>query len=300
MFHADALNPLDAVIVLNRLSGIVRLSERDGLVRLRCAGGESWHAFVMWTLSQGFGGLENLALIPGTVGAAPVQNIGAYGLELADRIDAVHAWDFQSQNHVVFAREDCAFRYRHSIFKEDPVQGPWHAPRFMITAVDFALWHQHKSPLIIDYAGLAQRLGEMGIRDRPKPIQVAHAVISLRREKLPDPDELGNVGSFFKNPVVSESLAEAIHSTHPEMPIYAHGDAKKISAGWLIEAVGLKGIRRGQAGVYDRHALVLVNHAKATGQDILGLAREIQQAVMNRFGIWLEPEPQILPPLHRH
>lgn len=290
--------PFEEVVLHNRLRGIVRLPEKEGFVRIRCAGGESWHAFVMWTLSQGLGGLENLALIPGTVGAAPIQNIGAYGVELAERVEAVHAWDFTSRDHVVFPRESCRFDYRHSVFKEPTMQGPWNAPRFLITAVDFCLWPSTRAPQVVNYAGLSGRLAQMGIADRPQPLQIAHAVISLRREKLPDPEELGNVGSFFKNPVVPEGLAVALRSQHPDMPVYPHATGKKLSAGWLIESAGLKGARRGEAGVYARHALVLVNHGKATGHDILGLARDIQQAVMSRFGVWLEPEPQILPPLH--
>jgi UDP-N-acetylmuramate dehydrogenase len=252
----------------------------------------------MWTLSQGLGGLENLALIPGTVGAAPIQNIGAYGVELADRIEAVHAWDFSQRDHVMFARDDCRFGYRHSIFKEPTIQGPWNAPRFLVTAVDFCLWPAVRSPVLTDYAGLADRLQHMGIKSRPQPLQVAHAVISLRRQKLPDPEDLANVGSFFKNPVVPRGMADALKAQYPELPVYSHAEGNKLSAGWLIEAAGLKGARRGDAGVFDQHALVLVNHGAASGHEILGLARDIQQAVMSRFGVWLETEPQILPPLH--
>lgn len=298
VLQGSADHPLDAVVLHNQLRGIVRLPEQDGLTRIRCAGGESWHAFVMWTLAQGLGGLENLALIPGSVGAAPIQNIGAYGVELADRIEAVHAWDFASRDHVMFARDDCRFGYRHSLFKEPEVQGPWNAPRFLVTAVDFSLWPAARSPLFTGYAGLSERLGQMGIQGRPRPLQIAHAVISLRREKLPDPEDLANAGSFFKNPVVPEGLASALKAQHPGLPVYSQADGMKLSAGWLIEAAGLKGARKGGAGVYDRHALVLVNHGTASGHELLGLARDIQQAVMSRFGVWLETEPQILPPLH--
>jgi len=298
VLQGSSEHPLDAVVVHNQLRGIVRLPERDGFSRIRCAGGESWHAFVMWTLSQGLGGLENLALIPGTVGAAPIQNIGAYGVELADRIEAVHAWDFSSRDHVMFERSHCRFGYRHSLFKEPEVQGPWNAPRFLVTAVDFCLWPAARTPLVVDYAGLSDRLTAMGIDGRPLPLQIAHAVISLRREKLPDPEDLGNVGSFFKNPVVPEAMARVLKAQHPHLPVYSHSEGKKLSAGWLIEAAGLKGARRGEAGVYAHHALVLINHGYAAGHDILGLARDIQQAVMSRFGVWLEAEPQILPPLH--
>ncbi len=289
--------PLDLLCIQSALRGIVRLPAREGFSRLRCASGENWHDFVMWTLANGLGGLENLALIPGTVGAAPIQNIGAYGVEVGERIEAVHAWDFERHDHVVFPVESCQFGYRHSLFKELSFQGPWNRPRFFITAVDFALSPATKSPPVLSYRGIAERLAELGVTQAPMPMQVAHAVISLRKEKLPDPNELGNVGSFFKNPVVSKAFAQALASQNPGLPVFEQNNQTKLSAGWLIESAGMKGVQRGQAAISANHALVLTNMGHATARDVLGLAHEIQEAVMARFGLWLEPEPQIIPPL---
>ena len=173
--------PLALVCLQSSLKGIVRLPAREGFSRLRCASGENWHDFVMWTLAHGLGGLENLALIPGTVGAAPIQNIGAYGVEVGERIEAVHAWDFERHDHVVFPTESCQFGYRHSLFKEISFQGPWNRPRFFITAVDFALAPATKTQPILSYKGITQRLAELGVTEPPLPMQVAHAVISLRK-----------------------------------------------------------------------------------------------------------------------
>lgn len=286
--------PLQAHLIHNQLAGIVRLDPQGDRIRLRVAAGESWHRLVMWTLSQGWGGLENLALIPGTVGAAPIQNIGAYGVEVCDRIETVHAWDFEAEDHVSFAREDCGFGYRSSRFKDTEQQGPWDQPRYLITGVDFQLWPSGRTPLEIGYAGLSDCL--TGQQDLT-PLAVAHAVMSLRRSKLPDPDELGNVGSFFENPLVPTPYAEALAKGLPELPRYAaEDDQTKVSAAWLIDSLGFRGQRRGDVGVYDRHALVLVNHGQARGQEVIDLAREIQLRVMARYGIWLMPEPQVLPP----
>lgn len=294
VLNSSASTPLSAVVLQNQLSGIVRQGvQPDGRVRIRCAGGEPWHRFVMWTLAQGLGGLENLALIPGTVGASPVQNIGAYGVEVCDRIAEVHAWDLHHHTHVSFSNEACGFGYRQSQFKDPNIQGPWNHPRYLIVAVDFLLWPAAKAPRVLDYAGLGQSLNALAT-----PLEIAHTVIGLRRRKLPSPDELPNVGSFFKNPVVDAALAATLVSAHPELPAFPEGDHQvKLSAGWLIEATGMKGCRRGDAGVYEQHALVLVNHGRASASELLHLAREVQQAVMARFGIWLEPEPQVIPPL---
>lgn len=297
LLNTSAESPLPAVVVRNRLGGLVRLgSLPDGRQLVRCGGGESWHQFVMWTLAQGLGGLENLALIPGTVGAAPVQNIGAYGVEVAERIHAVHVWDFEEQDFAVLEPDACGFAYRESCFKDPARQGPWNQPRWLISAVDFALWPAGRAPRVLSYTGLQDALPD-GLAD-PHPLQIAHAVMSLRRQKLPDPQDLPNAGSFFKNPVVPEAMARQLADRYPEMPIFLlpQPGEVKLSAGWLIQAMGLKGHRKGDAGVYERHALVLVNHGSAVAADILGLAHDIQQAVLAHFGIWLEPEPVMLPP----
>lgn len=288
--------PLAATVIHNQLQGIVRLPAEPGRVRLRVAAGESWHRLVMWTLSQGWGGLENLALIPGTVGAAPIQNIGAYGLEVSDRIDTVHAWDFEKEDHVAFPREACSFAYRWSQFKDPTVQGPWDQPRYLITGIDLSLWPASQSPRILSYAGLAERL-QGDDASSPSPLAIAHAVMSLRRSKLPDPEDLGNVGSFFQNPVVPTAYADALRARNTDMPSFpATAGQTKLSAGWLIDSLGFRGQRRGDAGVFDRHALVLVNHGTAKAEEMLALAREIQRGVMARYGVWLTPEPQVVPP----
>jgi UDP-N-acetylmuramate dehydrogenase len=296
VIKGTANSPLKATVLLNELKGIVRLPEQaDGRPRIRCAAGESWHAFVMWTLAQGYGGLENLALIPGTVGAAPVQNIGAYGVEVAEQIEFVHAWDFHQRDHVVFEKADCSFGYRHSLFKDPNVQGPWNAPRYLITAVDFRLWSSSKAPLRLGYAGIEARLSALGIDHAPNAYQVAHAVMSLRREKLPDPEQEPNVGSFFKNPVVPNAFAQSLATKYPGLPCYEAGDQSKLSAAWLIEAAGLKGWGLDQAGMSERHALVLINRGQATAQDVLSVCQTVQKKVMGQFGVWLEPEPLFWP-----
>lgn len=297
-------SPLPVTVIRNRLTGIVRLSSEQHEVRIRCAAGESWHSFVMWTLSQGLAGLENLALIPGTVGAAPIQNIGAYGVEVADRIDTVHAWDFEKQDHVTFSSKDCGFSYRWSRFKDADQQGPWDMPRFLITGVDFRLWQAGHAPVVAHYAGVRERVESMGHTvddgDGLTAHRIAHAVMSLRREKLPDPDELPNAGSFFQNPEVPNAFAQSLKAKHPAAPVFASGTASKLSAGWLIDQCGLRGFRVGDAGVSERHALVLVNHGGANANDLLEVARTIQREVMGRFGVWLEPEPILVPPMQAY
>lgn len=259
--------------------------DHDGLALVRADAGVEWHGFVLWTLAQGLAGLENLSLIPGTVGAAPIQNIGAYGVEVRDFIHAVEAYEPATGTLHRLDRNACAFAYRDSVFK--------HAPdRFIVTAVEFAL---PRAPVLkLDYAGLGDELLAMGI-DAPTPQQVSDAVIAIRRRKLPDPAVLGNAGSFFKNPIVPVALADAVHSTHPALPVFRAGDdTRKLSAAWLIDSCGWKGHRDGDAGVAASHALVLVNHGQASGQQLLDLARRIADSVQVRFGVALEPEPRVI------
>ena len=285
--------PISATVLLNQIKG--RHITHDGL--LSAGGGEHWHELVMWSLEQGYGGLENLALIPGTVGAAPVQNIGAYGVELSDRLVSVTAWDFQTHALRTFSRADCRLAYRHSIFKDPAVQGPWDRPRFFITQVQLQLSQMADARVNIDYADLKTAFAQR--TTPPSPRDVADAVISIRRKKLPDPAEIGNVGSFFKNPIISNLQAKNLRLLHPDLPQYPltdHGnDQCKISAAWLIERCGFKGARRGDVGVHEGHSLVLVNHGGGTGREILALAHEIQQAVVAKFGVFLEPEPIFFP-----
>ena len=254
---------------------------------VRADAGVGWHDFVLWTLGHGLCGLENLALIPGTVGAAPIQNIGAYGVEVRERIRAVHAFDRRSGTFVRIDAGDCAFAYRDSLFKHDP-------DRYVVTAVDFAL--PRTPALRLDYAGIGEELRAMGIDAAPRASQVAEAVIRIRQRKLPDPALLGNAGSFFKNPIVPAAIAEALQSAHPAMPLFrgSSDDTRKLSAAWLIDLCGWKGHRDGDAGVSAEHALVLVNHGHATGLQLLELARRIAASVQARFGIDIEPEPRII------
>jgi UDP-N-acetylmuramate dehydrogenase len=288
--------PIPACALINELKG----KSIDGQGILAAASGENWHELVMWSLEQGYAGLENLALIPGTVGAAPVQNIGAYGVELADVLVDVTVWDFAQRSFKVFDANACGFGYRDSIFKHRDIQGPWNAPRYFITQVRMRLVPFANATRKTGYGELQAELAAMGpSADAASPADVAQAVIAIRSRKLPDPAELGNVGSFFKNPIVSSVQAKNLRLLHPDIPQYPAGDADghvcKISAAWLIERCGFKGARRGDVGVYDGHALVLVNYGGGTGREIIALANEIQQAVVAKFGVFLEPEPIFVP-----
>lgn len=271
----------DGLVLRMALKGI-EVDEADAR-RVRVAAGENWQAFLRWSLARGYAGIENLALIPGTVGAAPIQNIGAYGMEVESCIESVEAWDTRDEQAVTLDREHCEFAYRDSIFKRHP-------NRYIVLAVNFR-FSRSFTP-VLDYAGLRERLAQRGVAD-PTPTDIADAVESLRREKLPDPAVLGNAGSFFKNPVVHPSRAAEIREAFPDLPLFPAGDNVKLSAGWLIEKAGMKGYRDGDAGISDRHALVLVNHGTATGEQLWAVATRVRETVMDRFGIELEPEPRI-------
>ncbi len=264
--------------------GITPLSETDDSLRVRVAAGENWNDFVRWTLARGFAGLENLSAIPGTVGAAPVQNIGAYGVEVEEFIQVVETWDRASGSPVRFSRMDCGFGYRDSRFKREP-------DRHLITAVEFELPRQHA--LMLDYAGIGAELAALG-PGAPTPLRVAEAITRLRSRKLPDPALIGNAGSFFKNPLVDRAVADGLLRQHPTMPHWLAGEQVKLSAAWLIERCGFRGQREGDAGVSERHALVLVNHGKASGAQLLSLARRVAESVRQRFGIALQAEPRII------
>jgi len=274
--------------VLRIAAGAVELRGTDasGHPVIHAQAGLDWHALVEWTLQHGWSGLENLALIPGTVGAAPIQNIGAYGLEVGERISAVEAWDRVQREWRRLQRADCRFGYRDSVFKHDP-------ERFIITAVEFVL--PINEPLRLHYAGLDVQLDAMGIT-RPSARDLAGAICAQRRSKLPDPGDIGNLGSFFKNPVIPLAQAMALREAHPGMPHWPVGETamRKLPAAWLIEQCGWKGHRTGDAGVFDGHALVLVNHGAATGAEVLALARAIADSVLARFGVALAPEPRIV------
>ncbi len=269
--------------------GGARISVEDEAgkcVHLRVEAGAGWDDFVRWTLARGLCGLENLILIPGSVGAAPIQNIGAYGVESASCIERVEAWDRHSQQWAEMTARDCAFAYRDSCFRRAP-------QRWIITAVRFVL--PREAPLHLDYAGIREELAAMRIAD-PGPAQVAEAVLRLRTRKLPDPAQIGNAGSFFKNPVIDAAQAAALQAAYPRLPHWPQPDGRvKLAAAWLIEQAGCKGLREGDAGISDRHALVLVNHGRASGPQLWALAQRVRHTVAERFGVLLEPEPRVLP-----
>jgi UDP-N-acetylmuramate dehydrogenase len=252
-----------------------------GFNHVRAAAGENWHSFVMWTLAQGLGGLENLALIPGTVGAAPIQNIGAYGVEINDCLHSVTVFDGDSGQIRVMDKAACRLAYRDSIFKHAEGRA------LVILDVTFALPKNWQPQL--RYAELAQALCEIAA---PSARAIADAVIAIRRRKLPDPAVIGNAGSFFKNPVVSKEQCAWLLEQFPTLVHHAQGDgSEKLAAGWLIDQCGWKGKNLGPAGVYPKQALVLVNNGGASGLDVVRLAQAIQADVLARYGVRLEPEP---------
>ncbi|HEY8607553.1 MAG TPA: UDP-N-acetylmuramate dehydrogenase [Noviherbaspirillum sp.] len=259
--------------------------DREGrdAVHVRAAAGENWHGFVLHTLALGLPGLENLSLIPGSVGAAPIQNIGAYGAELKDSFHALRAFDFDTGEILTLDHAACRFGYRDSIFKQAL------AGRAVILDVTFALPRQWEPNL--RYAELAQELAARG-NSAPTAKQVSDAVIAIRTRKLPDPAQIGNAGSFFKNPVVSKEVRDALSAQYPLLVSYGQPDGSyKLAAGWLIDQCGWKGRSFGAAGVYEKQALVLVNRGGASGREIAALAEEIRRDVQSRFGVLLEPEP---------
>ncbi|MGD9250063.1 MAG: UDP-N-acetylmuramate dehydrogenase [Desulfobacterales bacterium] len=276
----------DGLVLKNDIRGIQVLKEDRQSAWVRAGAGEDWDAFVRWTLTHRFYGLENLALIPGSVGASPVQNIGAYGVEVGPLIDRVEAIELASGARRRFHGAECAWGYRTSIFKA-PARD-----RYFITAVTFRL-AKSASP-VTTYADVAQAIAQGG--EAPvTPEALSDIIRSIRRRKLPDPAQLGNAGSFFKNPVVTAPQLSALLAAHPTMPHYPlAGGRAKIAAGWLIEQCGWKGKRAGACGVYPRQALVLVNYGGARGKEILDLARSIRASVQATFGLDLEPEPRIL------
>ena len=272
-------------LVLRMATRGIRVIEDSGQrVVVEAEAGEVWHAFVLWTLAQGFAGLENLSLIPGTVGAAPMQNIGAYGVEIKDVFAGLTALDRQTGQLHDFTLEECNFGYRDSVFKQHP--GRW-----LILRVRFAL--SRAARLHLEYGPVRQRLSEQGIH-QPTATDVSRAISSIRSEKLPDPAVLGNAGSFFKNPVVSSALAAELKLTHPNLVGYPQADGQvKLAAGWLIETAGWKGFREDDAGVHRLQSLVLVNYGAATGLQLLSLAQRIQEDIARRFNVQLEMEPNL-------
>ncbi|WP_316930148.1 UDP-N-acetylmuramate dehydrogenase [Hymenobacter sp. IS2118] len=287
----------DGVVLKNEICGLQILSQdaTDNTALVRAGAGESWHGLVEYALDQGLSGIENLSLIPGTVGAAPLQNIGAYGAELRDTFDHLEALALATGEVRVFSAAECGFGYRESVFKNVLKN------QYVVTAVALRL-HRMGQPAgyapNVRYGAIAETLAELGIEGEPTPQEVSRAVVHIRRSKLPDPAQVGNAGSFFKNPEVSQAKFDQLKAAHPDLPGYPVPGGVKVPAGWLIERAGWKGLRRGPGegthGVHDRQALVLVHHGGATGNDLRQLAQEIITSVSQQFGIELHPEVNIL------
>ncbi len=275
----------DGVVLNLKNRGMRTREDRGGATLVRVEAGQNWNDFVHWSLARGLRGPENLILIPGSAGAAPIQNIGAYGVEVSEFIESVEAYDRQRSEPVRLGNADCAFAYRDSLFKHEP-------ERYVVSAIELLLPHARE--LRIDYAGIRDELATIPIYP-PTPAAVAEAVMRLRTRKLPDPAQLGNAGSFFKNPILASGQASALQREHPGLPLWPVGAGQsKLSAAWFVEACGMKGMRQGDAGVSDKHALVLVNHGTASGADVWALAQQVRETVKQRFGVTLQPEPLIV------
>ncbi|WP_174492514.1 MULTISPECIES: UDP-N-acetylmuramate dehydrogenase [Acinetobacter] len=269
---------IHALVMHMEIQGIEFLSEDDHTQTLKVGAGQVWHDFVLWTTTQKLYGLQNLALIPGLVGAAPVQNIGAYGVEAGEFIESVEVYDRQQQQFKLIDAEDCDFSYRHSIFKDEP-------NRYVIVGVIFKLLKQ--ADLKINYGDL-----KTAMQDDLSAENLQKQVIHIRQSKLPDPQEFPNVGSFFKNPIISKDQLSQLIVEFPNIPHYPQANEQvKIAAGWLIDQTGWKGKKLNQVGMFEKQALVLVNYADATLQDIQATYRAVQQDVYNKFNVLLEPEP---------
>lgn len=277
---------LDAFVLHINLQGIQILKETDTEVLVKAMAGENWHGFVQYCIGKDFGGLENLSLIPGNVGTAPIQNIGAYGVELKDTFESCNTLEAETLNEREFNKEECAFEYRNSIFKNE-AKG-----KYIITSVTFRLTKKnHKTS--ISYGDIQKNLAERNI-ENPTIKDISEAVITIRQSKLPDPKVLGNSGSFFKNPVVDSETFQEFRRKFPEAPFYEVSATEfKIPAGWLIEKASFKGQRFGDAGVHKNQALVLVNYGNATGKEIWQLAMDIQKKVKEMTGIFIEPEVNV-------
>ena len=276
---------LQGVTLLMDIDFIEVLENRDSNTRLRVGGGVNWHAFVRWTLDQNYRGLENLALIPGTVGAAPIQNIGAYGVEVKEYIDAVEAYDCQTNQWVTLSKADCQFSYRHSLFKDEP-------NRFVITAVIFDLPKEWQPR--VSYSDLTNYFTNRAIETIAAQ-EIFDAVCAIRAQKLPDPKAIGNVGSFFQNPVISNQQLQSLKEQFPQIVSYPESAThSKLAAGWLIDQCGFKGMQLGNVGVHDKQALVLTHRGDGNAGELLGLAEQIQRKVKETFGVELVVEPIII------
>ena len=278
---------IDALVIHINLKGKKIIKEDDDFVWVESQAGENWHEFVLWTIDQNLGGLENMSLIPGNVGTTPVQNIGAYGTEIKDTFVSCDAMKIDMQEMKTFSKDDCHFGYRESIFKHDVKD------QYIITSVVFKLTKRNHK-INTSYGDITKELEKQNVTT-PTLKDVSNAVIAIRQSKLPDPKKLGNSGSFFKNPIILKSEYEKIHALHPEIPHYIISETQvKVPAGWLIERAGFKGKRFGDAGIHKNQALVLVNYGNATGQEILNVSIDIQTTVLKKFGIAIEAEVNVI------
>jgi UDP-N-acetylmuramate dehydrogenase len=278
---------IEALVIHIDLKGKKIVKEDEDFVWIECQAGENWHQFVLWNIEQNFGGLENMSLIPGNVGTTPVQNIGAYGTEIKDTFVSCEAMNILSQEMKTFTNTECHFGYRESIFKNEVKD------QYIITSVIYKLTKRNHK-INTSYGDIQAELVKNNITTLTLK-DVSNAVIAIRKSKLPDPAELGNSGSFFKNPILLKTAFEKIHKIFPEMKFYDVSETEvKVPAGWLIEQTGLKGKRFGDAGVHKNQALVLVNYGAATGQEILALSKKVQDTVFEKFGIHIEAEVNII------
>ncbi|MFM9826576.1 UDP-N-acetylmuramate dehydrogenase [Flavobacterium sp.] len=278
---------IDALVIHIDLKGKKVISENEDFVWVESQAGENWHEFVLWTIENDFGGLENMSLIPGNVGTTPVQNIGAYGAEIKDTFISCEAIRIDNQNIKTFTNSECHFGYRESIFKNEVKD------QYIITSVVFKLTKRNHI-INISYGDISGELAKANIIN-PTIIDVSNAVIAIRQSKLPDPKELGNSGSFFKNPILLKTDFEKIHQKFPEMKYFEISPTEvKVPAGWLIEQAGFKGKRFGDAGIHKNQALVLVNYGNATGQEILNISKNIQETIFKTYGIQIEAEVNVI------
>lgn len=275
---------VESLVLKNEIKGINRIQEDDHHVIVKVGAGVNWHKFVMQCVHEGLGGVENLSLIPGNAGASPMQNIGAYGVEIKDVFYELEAFHIYDKAIVSFKADDCSFGYRESVFKNK------YKGQFIITQVSFRLG---KQPVLhLEYGAITKELERMGVVE-PDIQTVSQAVINIRSSKLPDPSRIGNAGSFFKNPVINKEQFAEIEKEYRNVPAFNVGDKVKLAAGWLIEQCGWKGFRRNDVGCYEKQALVLVNYGKATGDEVYSLSEEILQSVKQKFGVELEREVNV-------
>lgn len=278
---------INALVIHIDLKGKKVIQEDANYVWVEAQAGENWHEFVLWNIEQNYGGIENMSLIPGNVGTTPVQNIGAYGAEIKDTFVSCNAIQISTQEIKKFINEECKFGYRESIFKQEVKD------QYIITSVVFKLTKNNHT-INTGYGDIQKELESKGIT-QPTIKDVSNAVIAIRQSKLPDPKELGNSGSFFKNPIITREQFNQAKALHPEIKHYDVSETEvKVPAGWMIEQAGLKGYRDGDAGVHARQALVLVNYGNATGQDILNLSKLVQKTVLDKFGIAIEAEVNVI------